>query len=163
MTIGILGGGQLGYMLALAGYPLGLRFRFLDPSPESRAPANGQRGHYKRQKAGQIEEIRNQRVEPGYELRQYERGEERGEEPWPHTAEPCCRDDAGQEQPGRMKKWSDGRKVQQYGDCDTSRGQRIPQRRGFFQLRHDTMRDGWLGAVARGRSAASIAETGAPM
>src|SRR5271170_7961038 len=35
MTIGILGGGQLGSMLALAGYPLGLRFRFLDPSPEA--------------------------------------------------------------------------------------------------------------------------------
>jgi 5-(carboxyamino)imidazole ribonucleotide synthase len=35
VTIGILGGGQLGYMLALAGYPLGLRFRFLDPSPEA--------------------------------------------------------------------------------------------------------------------------------
>ncbi len=37
MTIGILGGGQLGRMLALAGYPLGLRFRFLDPAPD--APA----------------------------------------------------------------------------------------------------------------------------
>lgn len=35
MSIGILGGGQLGYMLALAGYPLGMRFRFLDPSPEA--------------------------------------------------------------------------------------------------------------------------------
>jgi 5-(carboxyamino)imidazole ribonucleotide synthase len=35
LTIGILGGGQLGYMLALAGYPLGLHFRFLDPSPEA--------------------------------------------------------------------------------------------------------------------------------
>lgn len=35
MTIGILGGGQLGYMLALAGCPLGLRFRFLDPSPQA--------------------------------------------------------------------------------------------------------------------------------
>ena len=35
MTIGILGGGQLGYMLALAGYPLGLHFRFFDPSPEA--------------------------------------------------------------------------------------------------------------------------------
>jgi 5-(carboxyamino)imidazole ribonucleotide synthase len=35
MTVGILGGGQLGYMLALAGYPLGLHFRFLDPSPEA--------------------------------------------------------------------------------------------------------------------------------
>jgi len=33
--IGILGGGQLGRMLALAGYPLGLRFRFLEPSPDS--------------------------------------------------------------------------------------------------------------------------------
>ena len=33
MIIGILGGGQLGYMLALGGSPLGLRVRFLDPSP----------------------------------------------------------------------------------------------------------------------------------
>ncbi len=32
MRIGILGGGQLGRMLALAGYPLGLSFRFFDPS-----------------------------------------------------------------------------------------------------------------------------------
>ncbi len=30
MTVGILGGGQLGRMLVLAGYPLGLRFRVLD-------------------------------------------------------------------------------------------------------------------------------------
>ncbi len=30
MQIGVLGGGQLGRMLALAGYPLGLRFRFFD-------------------------------------------------------------------------------------------------------------------------------------
>jgi 5-(carboxyamino)imidazole ribonucleotide synthase len=37
MLIGIVGGGQLGRMLALAGYPLGLRFRVLDPSPD--APA----------------------------------------------------------------------------------------------------------------------------
>ncbi|HEX9370275.1 MAG TPA: 5-(carboxyamino)imidazole ribonucleotide synthase [Roseiflexaceae bacterium] len=35
--VGVLGGGQLGRMLALAGYPLGLRFRFLDPAPD--APA----------------------------------------------------------------------------------------------------------------------------
>src|SRR5436309_53485 len=34
-TIGVLGGGQLGRMLALAGLPLGLRFRFLDPSPDA--------------------------------------------------------------------------------------------------------------------------------
>jgi 5-(carboxyamino)imidazole ribonucleotide synthase len=32
-TVGILGAGQLGRMLALAGYPLGLRFRLLDPAP----------------------------------------------------------------------------------------------------------------------------------
>jgi 5-(carboxyamino)imidazole ribonucleotide synthase len=35
MNVGILGGGQLGRMLALAGYPLGMRFRFLDPSPDA--------------------------------------------------------------------------------------------------------------------------------
>lgn len=32
MKIGIVGGGQLGRMLALAGYPLGLFFSFLDPA-----------------------------------------------------------------------------------------------------------------------------------
>ncbi|HQR42508.1 MAG TPA: ATP-grasp domain-containing protein, partial [Gemmatales bacterium] len=35
MTIGILGGGQLGRMIALAGYPLGFRFRCYDSSPEA--------------------------------------------------------------------------------------------------------------------------------
>ncbi|MCI0547245.1 MAG: 5-(carboxyamino)imidazole ribonucleotide synthase [Candidatus Rokubacteria bacterium] len=35
MIVGVLGGGQLGRMLALAGHPLGLTFRFLDPSPEA--------------------------------------------------------------------------------------------------------------------------------
>lgn len=34
-TVGVLGGGQLGRMLALAGIPLGLQFRFFDPSPEA--------------------------------------------------------------------------------------------------------------------------------
>jgi len=34
-TVGILGGGQLARMLALAGVPLGLRFLVLDPSAES--------------------------------------------------------------------------------------------------------------------------------
>ena len=38
MMIGVLGGGQLGRMLALAGYPLGHTFRFFDPSIE--APAS---------------------------------------------------------------------------------------------------------------------------
>jgi 5-(carboxyamino)imidazole ribonucleotide synthase len=36
-TIGILGAGQLGRMLALAGYSLGMRCRFLDPGPGSPA------------------------------------------------------------------------------------------------------------------------------
>ena len=36
-TVGVLGGGQLGRMLALAGLPLGLRFRFLEPADESPA------------------------------------------------------------------------------------------------------------------------------
>ncbi|WP_038056010.1 5-(carboxyamino)imidazole ribonucleotide synthase [Thermus amyloliquefaciens] len=42
MRLGILGGGQLGRMLALAGYPLGLAFRFLDPSPEACAGQVGE-------------------------------------------------------------------------------------------------------------------------
>lgn len=36
-TIGILGAGQLGRMMALAGYPLGLTFHFFDPAPGSPA------------------------------------------------------------------------------------------------------------------------------
>lgn len=36
-TVGIVGGGQLGRMLALAGYPLGLEFLFLDKSADSPA------------------------------------------------------------------------------------------------------------------------------
>lgn len=39
MRVGVLGAGQLGRMLALAGYPLGLRFTFLDPAPDSPASA----------------------------------------------------------------------------------------------------------------------------
>ena len=35
MKIGVLGGGQLGRMLALAGYPLGLEFVFYDHNPEA--------------------------------------------------------------------------------------------------------------------------------
>ncbi len=37
MKVGVIGGGQLGRMMALAGYPLGFSFRFLDPSHESPA------------------------------------------------------------------------------------------------------------------------------
>ncbi len=39
--VAVLGGGQLGRMLALAGIPLGLGFRFLDPSPDATAGALG--------------------------------------------------------------------------------------------------------------------------
>ncbi len=35
MKVGVLGGGQLARMLALAGLPLGLRFAFLDPSADA--------------------------------------------------------------------------------------------------------------------------------
>jgi 5-(carboxyamino)imidazole ribonucleotide synthase len=41
-VVGCLGGGQLGRMLALAGVPLGLQFRFLDPSPEACAGEVGE-------------------------------------------------------------------------------------------------------------------------
>ncbi len=37
MTVGVVGGGQLGRMLALAGYPLGLDFLFLDQSADTPA------------------------------------------------------------------------------------------------------------------------------
>jgi 5-(carboxyamino)imidazole ribonucleotide synthase len=39
MIVGVLGAGQLGRMLALAGYPLGLRFRFLEAAGEAPAGA----------------------------------------------------------------------------------------------------------------------------
>jgi len=39
--VAVLGGGQLGRMLGLAGLPLGLRFRFLDPTREAPARAVG--------------------------------------------------------------------------------------------------------------------------
>jgi 5-(carboxyamino)imidazole ribonucleotide synthase len=42
MKIGILGAGQLARMLALAGYPLGLEFVFLDPSPDACANPLGE-------------------------------------------------------------------------------------------------------------------------
>ncbi len=42
MRVGVLGGGQLGWMLARAGDPLGLRCRFLDPSPEAPAGRAGE-------------------------------------------------------------------------------------------------------------------------
>jgi 5-(carboxyamino)imidazole ribonucleotide synthase len=67
MIVGVLGGGQLGRMLALAGYPLGLRFRFLDPSSSSPA---GQVGH---RIAGEFEdEEALERFAEGLEVVTYE-------------------------------------------------------------------------------------------
>jgi 5-(carboxyamino)imidazole ribonucleotide synthase len=40
-TIGVIGGGQLGRMLALAGIPMGLRFVFLDPASDACAAETG--------------------------------------------------------------------------------------------------------------------------
>jgi len=51
MTIGILGGGQLGQMLVLAGAAFGLRFRVFDPSPEAVA------GHVAPLRSGDISDI----------------------------------------------------------------------------------------------------------
>jgi len=42
MKIGVIGGGQLGRMLALAGTPLGLKFVFLDPQPDACAAVLGE-------------------------------------------------------------------------------------------------------------------------
>jgi 5-(carboxyamino)imidazole ribonucleotide synthase len=42
VTVGVIGGGQLGRMLALAGIPLGLSFRFLDPAPDAPAREVGE-------------------------------------------------------------------------------------------------------------------------
>ena len=42
MLVAIVGGGQLGRMLALAGIPLGHRFRVLDPTPDSPAGQVGE-------------------------------------------------------------------------------------------------------------------------
>ena len=41
-TVGCIGGGQLGRMLGLAGLPLGVSFRFLDPSPDACAQDVGE-------------------------------------------------------------------------------------------------------------------------
>ena len=40
-VVAVLGGGQLGWMLGLAGLPLGVRCRFLDPVPSAPASAVG--------------------------------------------------------------------------------------------------------------------------
>lgn len=48
MIVGVLGGGQLARMLALAGHPLGIRVRFLDPADDACAGpvANGLQGEF---------------------------------------------------------------------------------------------------------------------
>src|SRR5688572_6403728 len=42
MIVAVIGGGQLGRMLALAGIPLGLSFRFLDPAADAPAGEVGE-------------------------------------------------------------------------------------------------------------------------
>jgi 5-(carboxyamino)imidazole ribonucleotide synthase len=66
-TIGILGGGQLGRMLALAGYPLGLRFRFLEPATD--APAGHLADH---ERAGYDDPAAIERFAAGVDLISYE-------------------------------------------------------------------------------------------
>jgi 5-(carboxyamino)imidazole ribonucleotide synthase len=66
-TIGILGGGQLGRMLALAGYPLGLRFRFLEPDAD--APAGHLAEH---DRAGYDDPATLERFAAGVDLISYE-------------------------------------------------------------------------------------------
>ena len=41
LSVGVVGGGQLGRMLGLAGIPLGLKFVFLDPAEDAGAAATG--------------------------------------------------------------------------------------------------------------------------
>ncbi|MDD2223888.1 MAG: 5-(carboxyamino)imidazole ribonucleotide synthase [Pseudomonas sp.] len=45
MKVGVIGGGQLGRMLALAGTPLGMQFTFLDPAVDACAAALGEHLH----------------------------------------------------------------------------------------------------------------------
>jgi 5-(carboxyamino)imidazole ribonucleotide synthase len=45
MIVGVLGGGQLARMIALAGYPLGVDFIFLDPSADACANSLGEHLH----------------------------------------------------------------------------------------------------------------------
>jgi len=66
-TIGILGGGQLGRMLALAGYPLGLRFCFLEPAAD--APAGHLAEHVR---AGYDDPAALERFGAGVDLISYE-------------------------------------------------------------------------------------------
>ena len=66
-TIGILGAGQLGRMLALAGYPLGLRFRFLDPALD--APAGHLAEHIR---AGYVDTATLERFSAGLDAVTYE-------------------------------------------------------------------------------------------
>jgi 5-(carboxyamino)imidazole ribonucleotide synthase len=64
--VGVLGAGQLGRMLALAGYPLGLRFRFLDPAPD--APA----GHLAENVVAPFDEAELEHFIAGLEVVTYE-------------------------------------------------------------------------------------------
>jgi hypothetical protein len=118
----------------------------------SGAPTDRQPCQCESQKAGQVEETPDQRIEPWDQWRQYQRGEQCRQEPGPRATEPCGRDDRGEEQARRMKERSDTRRVEQYGDSDANRGQRIAEGRGFFQRRHEAMPQRMPVVVAHGHS-----------
>ena len=57
MKVGILGGGQLARMIALAGYPLGLEFIILDPSEDAGATGLGEHLHGQYDDPALLEEL----------------------------------------------------------------------------------------------------------
>ena len=57
MIVGILGAGQLARMIALAGYPLGLKFIFLDPSKDACANGLGEHLHGAYNDPGLLEQL----------------------------------------------------------------------------------------------------------
>jgi 5-(carboxyamino)imidazole ribonucleotide synthase len=67
MRVGVLGGGQLGRMLALAGVPLGFEFRFLEPAPDP--PVRGLGEHVR---AGYDDAKALERFAEGLEVVTYE-------------------------------------------------------------------------------------------
>src|SRR4030095_706654 len=80
--------------------------RFLSALPGSRAPANSYAGQCERQKARHVEKPRDQWIIHYYQMRQCQRGKQRGDESRARAAKPCCGDNARQEQRGWMKKRS---------------------------------------------------------
>ena len=57
MRVGVLGGGQLARMMALAGHPLGLEFVFLDPAPDACAFPLGRALHGAYDDSARLDEL----------------------------------------------------------------------------------------------------------